>query len=124
MLERELTECTKAEKTATNFTNRLFNYSFITIGNVSPIHINSAYIAYKIIDTNSFAYITTNQYSFDKFYGIMIDTSASKHFRAGYGQFMIYIKNIKYTTIDISKVGIIYVRFGINLILSIGSVLI
>lgn len=54
----------------------------------------------------------------------MIDTSAFKQFRASYRQFMVYTKDIKYTTIDISKVGTIHVRLGIGTILYIGSVLI
>ena len=54
----------------------------------------------------------------------MIDTGASKHSTAGYGQFMAYIRDIKYMTINISKAGAIHVQFGIGSILSIGSVFI
>lgn len=39
----------------------------------------------------------------------MIDTNAFKYFITGYRQFMAFTKDIKYTTIDISKVGAIYV---------------
>ena len=114
----------KAEEMATNLADRSFSHSLTTIGNVSPNHINSANAACEIIDTNPFAYIATDRYSSDKFYGIMIDTGASKHSTAGYGQFMAYTRDIKYTTIDISKAGAIHVQFGIGSISSMGSVLI
>ena len=54
----------------------------------------------------------------------MIDTGASKHSIASYRLFMDYTRDIKYTIIDISKAGAIYVQFGIGSILSLGSVLI
>ena len=114
----------KAEKMATNLANRSFSHFFITIGNISPNYINSANAACDTIDINLFAYIATNRYLFDKFYAIMIDTGASKHSIVSYGQFMAYTRDIKYTTIDISKVGAIYVQFGIGSILSMGFVFI
>ena len=114
----------KAEEIATNLTNRSLSHFFITIGNVSSYYINSANAICKIIDTNSFPYIATDQYLSDKFYKIIIDTGASKHFTAGYGQFMAYTKDIKYTTIDISEAGAIHVQFSIGSILSTGFVLI
>lgn len=94
---------------AINLANRSFSHSFITIGNVSSNHINFVNGVCDIINTNLFAYITTNRYLSNKFYKIMIDTGAFKHFIVGYGQFMAYIRNIKDTTIDISKAGVIYV---------------
>ena len=54
----------------------------------------------------------------------MIDTGAFKHSIAGYGQFMAFTRDIKDTTINISKAGTIHVQFRIGLILSMGSVLI
>lgn len=87
-------------------------------------HVNFANAACKIIDSNFFTYITTNRYLSDKFNKIKIDTSASNHSIAGYGQFMAYTRDFKYMTIDISKVDIIHVEFGIDLILSIKSVFI
>lgn len=93
----------KAEEIATNLANRLFSYSFITIGNISSNYINSANTACDIINTNLFAYIAPNRYLSDKFYKIMIDTSASKYSITGYKQFMTYRKDIKYMTIDIFK---------------------
>ncbi len=114
----------KAEEMATNLADRSFSHSFITIGNVSPNHISLANAACDMSDTNLFAYIATDQYSFDKFYRIMIDTGASKHSSADYGQLMTYTRDIKDTTIDIAKASAIHVQFGIGLISSMGSVLI
>lgn len=114
----------KIEKMTTNLANRLFSQFFITIGNISPNHINSTNTVCDTIGTNLIAYITTNQYLSDKFYRLMIDTNAFKYFTMGYKQFMAFTRDIKYTTIDIFKVGAIYVQFGICSILYIGSVLI
>ncbi len=114
----------KAEEMATNLTERSFSHSLITIGNVSPNHISLAHATCDMSDTNLIAYSAIDQYSFDKFYGIMIDTGASKHFTAGYGQFMTYTRDIKDTTIDIAKAGAIHVQLGIGSISSMGSVLI
>lgn len=114
----------KAEEMATNLTNRSFSHFFITIGNVSPNHINSANTTCDIINTNLFAYITSDWYLSDKFYWVMINTNISKHFTAGYGQFLAYIKNIKDINIDVSKASAIYVQFGIDSISFMRSVLI
>ena len=39
----------------------------------------------------------------------MIDTGASKHSTSGYRQYMAYTREIKDTTIDISKTGAIHI---------------
>ena len=109
---------------ATNLANRLFSHPFITIVNVLPNHINFAYVNCEIINRNLFAYIIIDQYSSNKFYEIIIDTGIFKHSTAGYGQFIAYTRNIKYTTSDISKADAIHVQFGIVSISSMGSVLI
>ena len=114
----------KAKEIATNLANKLFSHSLISIGNILCNHINSANATYNTIDIKSFTYIAINRYLFDKFYEIMIDISAFKYSTAGYGQFKAYIKDIKYTTIDISKAGAIYIEFGIDSISSMGSVFI
>lgn len=111
----------KAEEMITNLANRSFSLFLINIGNVSFNHINSTNATCDKIETNP---IPTNWYLFDKFYEIMIDTNISKHFTVGYGQYMAYKKDIKYTTIDISKIGAIYVKFDIDSILSIRFILI
>ena len=94
---------------ATNLIDILFNYFFTIISNVLHNYINFAIAAYKIIDINSFAYITIDQYLSDKFYRIIIDTGVSKHFIASYRQFIAYTRDIKYTTIDIFKISAIHV---------------
>lgn len=99
----------KAEKIAINLANRSFSHFLITIGNVFYNHINSTNVAYDTINKNLFAYIAIDQYLSDKFYRIMIDTSIFKYFTAGYEQFMAYRRDIKYTTINISKADTIYV---------------
>lgn len=114
----------KAEEMATNLANRSFSHSLFTISNVLLNYMNSVYPAYDPIDTNLFAYIATNQYLSDKFYQIMINTSASKHSTASYGQLMAYTRNIKNTANDIAKANIVYIQFGIGSISFIGSVII
>lgn len=109
----------KAEEMATTFTNKLFSHSFFTISKISP---NATYN--NTIDSDCFTYIATDQYLSDKFYRIMINTNASKHSTVSYGQYIAYIKDIKNTTIDISKADAIYVQFDIDSISSIGSVFI
>ena len=93
----------KVEEMATALTNGSFNHSLFTIGKVSP---NSTC---NIINLNFFIYITTYKYLSDKFYRIMIDNNATKHFIADYGQYMAYISDIKDTTIDISQAGVIHI---------------
>lgn len=74
----------KAKKIAINLADRSFSHFLIIISKVSPNHINSANAACDIINTDLFAYFATNQYLSDKFYRIIIDTSASKYFTADY----------------------------------------
>ena len=47
-----------------------------------------------------FAYITTECYTPKEFYGVIIDTGASKKSTAGYGQYLIYKATNDYTDID------------------------
>lgn len=47
----------KTKEIATNLTNKLFNYSFFTIGNILSNYINFVYTIYNIININFFAYI-------------------------------------------------------------------
>lgn len=70
-----------------------------------------------------FSYIATDRYNSEEFYGIMIDTGASKHSTAGYGQYQAYKRKIA-IEIDDSKAGAIHVQFGIGSISSIGSIII
>lgn len=54
----------------------------------------------------------------------MIDTGVFKYSTVGYRQFMAYIRDIKYTTINIPKAGVIYIQVGISFISYIECVLI
>lgn len=71
------------------------------------------------MDSDLFSYIITNQYLFDKFYRIIIDTNTSKHYIASYGQYLLYTKDVRNTIIDIAKASAIYIQFCIDSILSI-----
>lgn len=66
-------------------------------------------------ESDPFSYIATERYTCKEFYGIMIDTGASKYSTAGYGQYLAYKKNhddgIK---INDSKAGAVNVQFGIG----------
>ena len=64
-------------------------------------------------ENNPYAFITSGRYTNDKFYGIVIDTGASKHSTAGYNQYEALCK-ICHIPIDKSKAGAINVQFGIG----------
>ena len=57
---------------------RSFSHGLSTIANIWPNLITSVDATYITIDSDTFSYIGTNWYSFDKFYGIMFDTGISK----------------------------------------------
>lgn len=76
----------KLEDIAIIFTNRLFNYSFFIINNILLNYINPA----KAINN-------------------IIDIDISKHFTKDYKQYLVYKKDIKDITIDISKVSTIHI---------------
>jgi hypothetical protein len=75
----------------------------------------------NINNSDLFAYTITNWYTLNEFYGIMIDTGASKKSTAGYGQYLAY-KKVNNITINTTKAGTINVQFGISSIPSIGSI--
>lgn len=99
----------KAKEMATNLTNRSISHFFITIDNILLTHISSAHTACNISDSNFIIYIAINQYLSNRFYGIMIDINIFKYFTASYREFMTYIKDIKDTIINISKISAIYI---------------
>ena len=68
--------------------------------------------------SDPFAYVVSNRYISDEFYGIMIDTDASKYSTVGYEQYLTY-KAIHEINIDFIKAGAIYVQFEIGFISSI-----
>ena len=115
---------------ATNITKDLANRSFThaitgTIPIIEPTPNNSdpatGFTTPEAPDADPFSYITSDRYTADTFYGIMIDTGASKRSRAGYGQFLAYSKTHT-TTLDTARAGLVNVQFGIGSACSIGSV--
>ncbi len=77
----------------------------------------------KRYESDPFTYITSERYTSDEFYGIMIDTGASKRSTAGYGQYLAYKKNVTPIQVDKAKAGAVNVQFGIGSTSSIGSLL-
>ena len=70
-----------------------------------------------------FVYIaTTNQYTSVTFYGVVIDTGASKKSTAGFNQYIAYKRTQKGADIDRSTKGSVSVQFGIGSTDSIGSI--
>ena len=67
-------------------------------------------------NSNPFVYIATERYSTAKFYEIMIDTSASRHFTTEYDQYLTYEKYYDNISIDIQKAGVVHVQFDIDAI--------
>jgi len=102
-----------AINTVTDLADRSFTHA-ITGTNPTACHND---------DSDPFAYVTTSRYTSDEFYGVMIDTGASKKSTAGYGQYLAY-KKTHNTVIDTSKAGAINVQFGIGSTSSIGSVIV
>lgn len=109
---------------ATNLANTLFSYSLFNICNVWKNHMICTYAACNLIETDFLVYIATKWYLFDKFCKIIIDIDAFKLFIASDRQFIAYIRDIKYTAIDITKAIAIYLSLSLGLILFIGFVII
>lgn len=75
-------------------------------------------------DVDIFTYISTTcseRYSSRQFYGVMIDTGASKYSTAGYGQYQACRNNRHNVFLDNSKAGVVNAVFGIGSTSSIGS---
>ena len=70
-------------------------------------------------ESDPFTYITSERYTSDEFYGIIIDTGASKQSTAGYGQYLAYKKNVTPIQVDKAKAGAINIQFDIGSISSI-----
>ena len=104
-----------AEVMITNLNQRAFEHGLgiISIESLNTLHDSEASEA-----SDPFAYIVSDRYISDEFYGIMIDTDASKYSTVGYEQYLTY-KAIYDVNIDSSKAGIIYVQFEIGSISSI-----
>jgi hypothetical protein len=71
------------------------------------IHIN-------IKEIDSFIYMIIDRYISEKFYELMIDSSASKTFTARYEQYLAYHKNNKNDVMNISKTEAVHVQFEIE----------
>ena len=96
-----------------NFNQRAFEHELGIIEFLNKFHDSET--------SDSFAYVVSDRYISDEFYGIMIDTDASKYSTAGYEQYFAY-KAIYDVNIDSSKTRAIYVQFDIGFISSIGSI--
>lgn len=78
-------------------------------------------------EVDPFMYTATTRprsprYHSDRFYGIMVDTGASKSSTAGWGQYLAYQQAVDATaSIDSNTAGAINVQFGIGSTPSIGS---
>ena len=101
-----------AQTISTELANRSFDHA-ITGSNPGLQHHES----------DPFTYITSERYNSDEFYGIMIDTGASKRSTAGYGQYLAYKKHVTPIQVNKTKAGAINVQFGIGSTSSIGSLL-
>ena len=61
-------------------------------------------------EQDPFAYITTERYTPKEFYGVMIDTDASKKSTAGYGQYLAYRNTTNDNMdIDVTQTGAVNV---------------
>ena len=102
---------------STELANRSFMYVIIP---VSTSVITSADVL--LTEQDPFAYVNTlARYTPQEFYGVMIDTGASRRSTAGYGQYLAY-KKISNIDIDIAQAGAINVQFGIGSTPSIGLI--
>jgi hypothetical protein len=69
-----------------------------------------------------FTYAVGSRYTSDKFYGIMIDTGASKISTAGWGQYVAYQRSIDTNAaVNSSTAETVHVQFGIGSTPSVGS---
>jgi hypothetical protein len=104
----------EAEQFFTTTVNSLSNQAFQ--------HVLTRSIPTSDSSPDPFAYATSSRYTSDKFYGIMVDTGASKVSTAGWGQYLAYKKAVDMdATIDDSTAGAINVQFGIGSTPSVGS---
>jgi hypothetical protein len=74
-----------------------------------------------LMKPDSFTYITSLRYPASTFYGVVIDTGASRRSIASYEQYLAYEKTHS-ERIDTSRAGMARIHFGIGSTSSIGSV--
>ena len=90
-----------AKTITTNLANCFFEYA-LTGSNHDSEHYKS----------DLFTYITLERYISDEFYEIMNDTRASKQSTAGYGQYLVYKKNITPIQVNKTKARAVNVQFS------------
>lgn len=73
--------------------------------------------------SDPFTYISKERYKSDEFYGIMINTIASKQLTAGYEQYLADKKNVISIQVNKEKSGAVNVQFDIGPTSFIGSLL-
>ena len=114
-----------AESMTMNLANRSFAHSISLDSKVSDVTTDPATTDFTTTDPDPFSYIATERYTSREFYGIMVDTGASRHSTAGYGQYLAYKKDYDDSaTINDTKAGVIHVQFGIGSTSSMGSIVI
>ena len=92
----------------------------ITPGTRAPTE-NTDFPNSDLSKPDSFTYITSLRYPASTFYGVVIDTGASRRSTAGYEQYLAYEKTHS-ERIDTSRAGMARIYFGIGSASSIGSV--
>jgi hypothetical protein len=68
-----------------------------------------------------FSYVTGERFNADVFYGIVIDTGASRRSTGGFSQYLAY-KKTHPMKLDTTKAGMVNVQFRISSATSIGSI--
>lgn len=119
----------EVEGLITSFSETEATETFVSLADRSFVHSLTCTIPNEIDQSDPFAYTTTTtgRYNSDRFYGVMIDTGASKRSTAGWGQYQAYQKSQGQgydTDIDTTTAGAVNVQFGIGSTPSIGSIMI
>ena len=65
-------------------------------------------------EQDPFIYITTEYYTPKEFYGVIINTGASKKSTTGYGQYFVYKATNNNADINTTQTGAVNVQFGIG----------
>ena len=101
-----------AEIIIANLNQRAFEHG---LGIINTESLNAFHDFETFETSDPFAYVVSDRYISDEFYGIMIDTDASKYSTVDYGQYFAY-KAIYDVNIDFFKTETIYVQFDIEFI--------
>jgi Reverse transcriptase (RNA-dependent DNA polymerase) len=112
---------------ATDILIKLANQSTIhALTGQSPKGDDTKHAALGVTDPFTYISTTPTRYNSTKFYGVMIDTGASKKSTAGYGQYLACKDSSRHICTEINKAtaGAVNVQFGIGSATSIGSVIV